>query len=208
MIQATWRSSPSSSTLSLRTGMESTTNPSFRVNMEQMQCRGFTVWGFTNILTQLHNQQIHLYWIFLWLIRQLSFPSPGSTHDVYWGVPERSPAEIPRRVWPEEEAVCYWWTHLELCWFHDCTRYYSCRSRQPVEPELPSVLPVYTVHIQYDKINIACPARNTWCWQGDYSVEGQILNVISSTSCLGQLMYLHCFVGIMQPMHPCSLDTS
>lgn len=52
MIQATWRSFPSSSTLSLRTGMESTRNPSSRLNMEQMQCQGSTVWGFMHIHMQ------------------------------------------------------------------------------------------------------------------------------------------------------------
>ena len=143
MIQATWRSSPSSSTLSLRTGMESTRNPSFRVNMGQMQCRGFTVWGITHMHIQWLNSYIFM---FCSLLRQLSFHAPGPTRDVYWGVPEGCPAELPRRVWPEEEAVCCRWTYLELCWFHDCTRYESRKAQQPVEPDPLSFLPVYKQH--------------------------------------------------------------
>lgn len=61
---------------------------------------------------------------------KMYFPSSGSTCDVYGGVPEGCPAELPQCVRPEEEAVCCWWTHLELCRLHDFTRYDSCTSRQ------------------------------------------------------------------------------
>lgn len=79
--------------------------------------------------------------------KTLSSHSPGSTHDVYWGVSESSAEELPRCFRPEEEAVCHRRTHLELCRLHDYTRYCSCRSKQHVEPQLlslsPSMTPVY-----------------------------------------------------------------
>lgn len=134
MIQATWRSSPSSSTFSLRTGTESTRNPSSRANMEQMLWQDYTAWGFTHLhihfLTIVHQLSYSCQISasqgldeFRWDVKMLSFHSPGSTRDVYWGVPECSAEELPQRLWPEEDAVCHRRTHLELRWLHDYTRY-------------------------------------------------------------------------------------
>lgn len=81
--------------------------------------------------------------------KKLSFHSPGSTLDVYWGVPEGSPAELPRHLRPEEEAVRHWWTHLELCRLHDCTRYCICRSQQPVKVQVFAPVYKYSSRFQF-----------------------------------------------------------